>query len=796
MTDSSTSHRASEAGRTLPALLALAVLAGLIGLGLQTFEASPDPLPADAPPEVFSAERALEHLQVIAQEPRPTGSAALARARDYLFSQLSALDLDPQVRRVRMLFPWPGVGALQYVTVENIVARLPGTGDGKAVMLVSHYDSVPSGPGAADDGAGVAAMLETARALRQGPGRGEGLTNDIIFLFTDAEELGLVGARAFVDSDPWLGDVGMVLNFEARGRGGAARMFRTSQDNGWLVDRLAETPAPVATSLSYEVFKYMPNDTDFTIFEGRGLPGMDFAFIDGFPSYHSELDTVEALDTASLQHHGSYMLSLVRSLGQADLNQARSQGDKVYFNPLGSWLVSYSGALALVLAVLAAALWVVSLVLARRRRRITTKSMLAGFFGGLLAAVVAAGGCFFLWQQAGGLDVDFRGFFPFGMGYELSVYSWGFGLVALGLTWLACRLLLPRDGVLGFALGSTLLWVLLTLVTTFLLPGVSYLFLWPSLFAFAFILWSALRPPSSEGQESGAEQRLMATALAAVAALPVLLLFPPLAALLFSALGLSLAPVLAVLLGLAVVQVAPLWAPVDRRFGFWVPLVITVVGAGIVLTAALTQVTGEDHPQRNTLIYSLDGEAGEARWWTYGRETDAWTAEYLGEEPESRNPGLLLSWTPDRDLLTAPAPALPLAAPQIELLERDDEADPDYRMKVRISSARNAEAMRIGIDTLAGVSRIEVGDQRYDFGLDPFKPGDGGDWLLFVLGGAGEAVELTLTLDQKHPVEFRVVDQTYGLPPVAGSVPQRPAGWIPNPSVDTDVTLVTATAYF
>lgn len=795
MTDRSNSSR-TAAGRTLPALLALAIFAGLVGLGLQTFDASPKPLAADASPEQFSAERALEHLQAIAQEPRPTGSPALARARDYVVSQLAALGLDPQVRRTRLLIPGPGGGSLRYVTTENIVARLSGTGGGKAVMLVSHYDSVPAGPGAADDGSGVVAMLETARALRHDGEQGRALANDIIFLFTDAEELGLIGARAFVDSDPWLAEVGMVLNFEARGRGGAARMFRTSQDNGWLVDRLAETPAPVASSLSYEVFKYMPNDTDFTVFEGRGLPGMDFAFIGGFPSYHSALDTIEQLDPASLQHHGSYMLSLARSLGQADLSQARSQGDKVYFNPVGSWLVSYSGTLALVLAILAAVLWVVSLVLARRRRRVSVKAMLAGFFGGLLAAVVAGGGCFFLWQQAGSLDVDFRGFFPFGMGYELSVYSWGFGLVALGLTWLACRLLLPRDGVLGFALGSTLLWVLLTLATTLLLPGVSYLFLWPTLFAFVFILGSALREPPPEVGEEAAEQRLTATALAAVAALPVLLLYPPLAALLFNALGLSLAHVLALLLGLAVVLVAPLWAPIDRRFGFWVPLLITVVGAGIVLTAALTEVTDEEHPRRNTLIYALDGEAGEARWWTYGREADAWTAEYLGEEPQWQDPGLLLSWSPDRDLLTAPAPAVPLAAPQIELLERDDEADPDYRMKVRITSSRSAEVLRIGVDTLAGVSRVEVGDQRYDFGLDPFKAGEGGDWLLFVLGGAGEPIDLTLVLDQKHPVEFRVVDQSYGLPPVAGAVPQRPPGLIPNPSVDTDVTLVTATAFF
>ena len=123
-------------------------------------------------------------------------------------------------------------------------------------MLCAHYDSVPEGPGASDDAAGVAVVLETLRALKAGPP----LDRDVIALFTDGEESGCLGARVFVDEHPWAGDVGIVLNFDARGNSGPSIMFETSDGNGWLIRKYAQAAQqPLATSVSMDVYKIMPN---------------------------------------------------------------------------------------------------------------------------------------------------------------------------------------------------------------------------------------------------------------------------------------------------------------------------------------------------------------------------------------------------------------------------------------------------------------------------------------------------------------------------------------------------------
>src|SRR5690606_17913127 len=116
---------------------------------------------------------------------------------------------------------------------------------GPAVLLTAHYDSVAAGPGAADDMAGVAAMLEIARILREEPP----LAAPLIFLFSDGEEVGLLGAEAFT-GHPWAADVGVVINLEANGTRGQSLLFETTDDNAWLIDAFAaEAPRPVASSL-------------------------------------------------------------------------------------------------------------------------------------------------------------------------------------------------------------------------------------------------------------------------------------------------------------------------------------------------------------------------------------------------------------------------------------------------------------------------------------------------------------------------------------------------------------------
>ena len=147
-------------------------------------------------------------------------------------------------------------------------------------------------------------------------------SNDVIILLSDGEEIGLFGAKAFVGDHPWVKDVGLVLNFEARGNEGPAFMFETSDHNGWLVKEFVQTASlPVAHSFIYNLYKLMPNDTDLTIFKDAGLNGLNFAFAEGLGHYHTTSDNLQELSKESLQHHGEYMLNLVRHFGELDLTQ-------------------------------------------------------------------------------------------------------------------------------------------------------------------------------------------------------------------------------------------------------------------------------------------------------------------------------------------------------------------------------------------------------------------------------------------------------------------------------------------
>jgi len=222
----------------------------------------------------FSASHAYQYLQEIARAPHSMGTAEHERVGSYIVSTCNQLGLATTVQQT--VAHVSRGHHLIAGNVQNIIARLKGRHSGKAVLIAAHYDSQPNAPGAGDDGAGVAAMLETARLLRSGPPP----ANDVIFLFTDGEEDGLLGAHAFVAESPLLKEVGIVLNFEGRGNCGISMMFETNTGNGWVINQFARAAAhPFANSLNYEVYRSLPNNTDYSIFKAAGVPGLNNAYI-------------------------------------------------------------------------------------------------------------------------------------------------------------------------------------------------------------------------------------------------------------------------------------------------------------------------------------------------------------------------------------------------------------------------------------------------------------------------------------------------------------------------------------
>ncbi|AIQ52899.1 hypothetical protein R70331_16135 [Paenibacillus sp. FSL R7-0331] len=455
----------------IPLVIAGAVLTGLLQIK------APAPADLNASPDSFSAERAMEKLQVIAKEPHPIQTPEHDKVRDYLLSELEGLGLQPEIQKPFVSNVWNGERILGYI--ENIVTRIPGTDNSKAVMIAAHYDSVATGPGAADDGAAIAAMLETVRALQvSGP-----LKNDLILLMTDAEEPGMLGAEAFMNEHPWVKDVGLVFNFEARGNKGASFMFETSGQNGWMVQEfLKAAPQPLAYSLLYDVYKHMPNDTDLTKFREGGLAGLNFAFASGLDTYHQPTDTPDNLDQASLQHHGEYMLSLTRHFGNLDLTQVE-QEDRVYFNVIGWNVVSYPESWATGFTLSAVLLFVITLWHGMRRSRIRMTGMAGGFLITLLCLGITYGVITLLWNVVKS-NLPRDEYISLLLDSQLSLtYLLGLLVLTLFISYILIHVLSRYIRTENLWMGALFLWLLLCIASTVYLTGASYLFTWPLIFS-------------------------------------------------------------------------------------------------------------------------------------------------------------------------------------------------------------------------------------------------------------------------------------------------------------------------
>src|SRR4051794_26680978 len=210
------------------AVAALATVVVLALVGFAAIWSVRPPAAADAGATGFSARRAFQQVQAIATEPHPVGSAAQDRVRDHLVTTLRGLGLSPEVQDTVSAEGGQlssSAGGIGLAHVRNVITQIPGTASTGRIFLVAHTDSVQTGPGGNDDAAGVATVLETARALLSGPR----LRNDVVLVLTDAEEACLCGAKAFVSQSLLARGGGVVLNFEARGSSGPAIMFETSE---------------------------------------------------------------------------------------------------------------------------------------------------------------------------------------------------------------------------------------------------------------------------------------------------------------------------------------------------------------------------------------------------------------------------------------------------------------------------------------------------------------------------------------------------------------------------------------
>ncbi|KQY24784.1 peptidase [Cellulomonas sp. Root485] len=725
-------------------MLSLAVLVVLTAVSLWTVW-PPPPASADAPADSFSAQRAFEHVQVIGQEVHPAGSAAAGDVRDYLVDTLTDLGLEPEVVE--------GVGATGALgsgyglaAVENVVAVLPGTDSTGTVFLVAHYDSVQVSYGANDDGAGTATLLETVRALREGPP----LTNDLVLLFTDAEEACLCGAEAFVHDDPLGADGGVVLNVEARGSSGPAIMFETSRGNAALVDVYSTVPHPVGSSMAVEVYRILPNDTDFTPFrEEERFAGLNTAYIDGSAAYHAPEDRPEYMDLASLQHHGSNALALARALGDDDISalSVPSANDATYFPAFGE-LARYPGWLVWPVAVLAALAVVALGWLSVRRELVTGRRLAAGFAWALAPIVLVVVVAQLFWM----LLVALR------PGYAELLDPWQPWWFRVALVSLVVTVLLLWFGALRARLGAPALvvgalgWLaVLGLVLASVTPGGSYLAALPAL-AGAVGGIVALRL----GDTSRVVVHTVAGAVAVVVLAPIVMLFLP-------ALGLATgaAPALfAVLLGLALLPVLDGLVPRGRRS------LLPALGAGVVAVACVgvglvVDQFDEAHPLPTQLMYALDADSGDAWWISSEVSPSDWTGQFVSDHEDVHSTFPLLG----TDVWTGQAEPADLPAPEVTI-DSDTTANGVRTLELTVAPQRDVRLVSLTIAD-GGVQSAQIEGRDI--------PVADGTLAAVFNAPPDDGVHVTLTLSGDQEAVLQVADGSDGLEELPGFEP-RPTG--------------------
>jgi hypothetical protein len=751
---------------TVIALLVMGVALGLTVLAAQP----PAAMPETAPDKAFSAGRAMALLQrVLGDEvPHPVGSAANARVAARIGDELTALGYPVQTRTsFACRAAWAICG-----DVTNIASRLPGQVEGPAVLLTAHYDSVAAGPGAADDMAGVAAILEIARILRDETPR-----HPVIFLFSDGEEPGLLGAEAFVAEHPWAAQVGVVVNLEANGTHGQSILFETTENNSWLIDGFVEhAPRPVVSSISDEIYGFLPFNTDLTVYEEAGLPGINFAFTEEYPHYHTPLDQPANLSPGSLQHHGDNALAAVRAYTALDLADP-PPGSSVFQEVAPGLVARWPKPWTVWIALLCAAAWMGVAVTAVRRGEVGARAVLWGLPVmplGVLAATLLGFALGMGVSAVAGAPVPW-----YANPLPMRVALWAGTLLCLGLVAAAVT---RGAGFRGVFLGVWLCWAVLSVIVAALAPAASVLLLLPTGLAALAALVVTMAP--------------FRTAIGAWEIAAIVALFGASWFWLFfargsdySALGPDLGPTMGFAVGMAASALAPFaaFAPIYTRWRRWSLAGPALLMIAAVVVAAWVPVYSESRPERLNILHVADRQAGEAFW----------VIDAEGPAPEAlrragsfaAEPAAALPWS---SRLYPVSPATPTARDAARQLRAGPGGDGTRVAEVQLAMPPGSDRATIYVPVAAGLSRIDLVETGHTLETIPTE---NGCQRFYCFGASCDGLTLGLHLaESAEPTTFLIVYSRPRLPDEGDAlVAARPLTAVPSGGGDASLVIESVT---
>ncbi|WP_416448502.1 M20/M25/M40 family metallo-hydrolase [Leeuwenhoekiella sp. A2] len=728
----------------------------------------------DVPETAFSAERALEQLKYISAQQHSVGTPGHQKVQDYLVSVLEGMGLEVQLEEG---FSYKaGWGALSKAV--NIITRIPGTDGNKSLLLMSHYDSAPhtASYGASDAGSGVVTVLEAVRAYLA---TGQKPKNDIIILFTDAEELGLNGASVFTNKHPWAKNVGLALNFEARGSGGPSNMIvETNGGNSALIKAFAKANPeyPFANSLYYSIYKILPNDTDSTVLRKDGdIDSFFFAFIGDHFDYHTALDTYERLDRTSLEHQASYLVPLLNYFSNADLN-LKSTEDYVYLNMPVVKMVYYPFSLIWPMLIVAILAFFALIFYGIKKKKFTFKTIGRGFLPFLLSLITGCLVTFFGWKL---ILLAYPAYADILQGFTYNGYEYiaAFSSLTLAITFFFYHKFYKPYHAASLSIAPLFFWLIISTLVALNLPGASF-FIIPVYFGIlaVFLIISTRKP------------NLLALCLLCAPAIFILAHdirdFPV-------GLGLKMLTASAAFAVLLFGLLLPLLGFYHNKGKFaFLFLIISII---FFVSAHFKSDFTPERKFPTSINYVYDVDTKETYWATYNKQPDEWISTIMGNNAEATDPenneasGKYNSFF----TRTSPAPRKPVAPSSI-YTSRDTVINGMREINFAIYPQREINDMLLSNAAGTPFQHLEFNGQlvQKDDNEPYIMSGRTSSRFLSYRVTDREPLQIKLTVPDTTDLSFTVYDFSYDLLDNADyNLPPRPENTMPMPFIYTDAII-------
>ncbi len=721
----------------------------------------------------FSTDLALQHVKRISEKPHAVGFEGHAEVREYIVAELEKMGLETTIQEGYTAGDWGNLSK-----AVNILARIKGSESGKALMLLSHYDSGPhSSYGASDAGSGVATILEGIRAFKASNSKPK---NDIIILITDAEELGLNGADLFVKEHPWKNDVGLVLNFEARGSGGPSYMLiETNRGNATLIKEFtkANPEYPVANSLAYSIYKMLPNDTDLTVFREDGdIEGFNFAFIDDHFDYHTAKDSYDRLDKNTLAHQGSYLMPLLHHFSNADLNTLKSVDDSIYFNVSFFKLVSYPFEWIWPMFGIAIVCFILLLIHGLRKKTLSLKQIGKGALPMLLALIINGILGYFSWSILKWMYPAYKDMLH-GFTYNGHTYIFAFVFVSIAVCfWMYSKF--NKVTTANLLVAPMTLWLIICGLVSHFLSGASFFVIPVFAVLAAFMVLINQEKPNPY--------------LLTFLSLPAIGIYAPFIKMFPVGLGLKMMIATTLFVTLTFYLLLPVFGFYQKKKR-WAFLAILLF-FGSMIAAHFNAGFDKNKPKPTSLLYVLNADTNKALWATYENTISDWTAQYLGSnksKPKKLSEKTISSKYSSGFTYVSEAPIKDITPMKIEKT-RDTVIGDSRWLDICITPQRHVNRLEIFTNTnvqSAVVNTVQLSDY--------FLENRGRGKLLTHYISNNEYTDLQLSIPKDAVLELTLYEASNDL--LSNSqftIPARPEKYIPMPFILNDAVLVTKTVRF